>query len=84
MFNEEINNILEEIDNLEIEINTKLYNFLIKKNKIKFEDVENLLAKKRFFKRKSIKTYWKRIFKICCNKYRIIYKKSLTYLKIWL
>ena len=31
MFNEEINNILEEIDDLEIEINTKLYNFLIKK-----------------------------------------------------
>ena len=55
MFNEEINNILEEIDDLEIEINTKLYNFLIKKNKVKFEDVEILLAKKDFLKEKVLK-----------------------------
>lgn len=48
MFNEEINNILEEIEKLEDEINTKLYNFLVKRNQIKFEDIEILIAKKEF------------------------------------
>lgn len=48
MFNEEINNILEEIEKLEDEINTKLYNFLVTRNQIKFEDIEILIAKKEF------------------------------------
>lgn len=48
MFNEEINNILEEIEKLEVEINTKLYNFLVTRNQIKFEDIEILIAKKEF------------------------------------
>lgn len=63
MFNEEINNILEEIDNLEIEINTSLYNFLIKKNKIKFEDIEILLGKKDFLKEKVLKLIEKEYLK---------------------
>ena len=63
MFNEEINNILEEIDNLEVEINTKLYNFLTRKNKIKFEDVEILLAKKDFLKEKVLKLIEKEYLK---------------------
>lgn len=63
MFNEEINNILEEIDDLEIEINTKLYNFLIKKNKVKFEDVEILLEKKDFLKEKVLKLIEKEYLK---------------------